>query len=254
LAAEEPLRADLLHYLTGAMSEDARALFEERLLTSQDFSDAVAHHEQELVDAYAEGSLPAAEATALRPWIEISPRREQRLRMARTLLQRRPAARQRWLPGASAAAGLVIVTSAVLYWFHAVPGKERIAVQAPAQPAAGAVAGGHRSPQPQVVLLVAERIRGAQPLTTYHVRPEAPVELQVLLADEAAQASYTIEITSSGALPQVHWKQTDLKPQVQGEHFYLDAIVPPGALPPATYTAVVGGAGTTLVARFTVAR
>jgi anti-sigma factor RsiW len=59
-------------------------------ITDQDFSDAVAVHEQDLIDAYALGSLTPEEARSIQTWIEASPRRMQRVGMARALLVRHP--------------------------------------------------------------------------------------------------------------------------------------------------------------------
>lgn len=49
---------------------------------------------------------------------------------------------------------------------------------------------------PAVILLVAERIRGNQPVTTYDVRPDVPVQLQIMLSGGSVNSIYTLKIAS----------------------------------------------------------
>ncbi len=69
MIVENHLRLELLRYLTGEMSEDKRTAFASRLLGDQEFSDAVAMCEQDLIDAYASETLDQDQMRSIQPWI-----------------------------------------------------------------------------------------------------------------------------------------------------------------------------------------
>lgn len=259
LIAEDHLHSTVLGYLTGSLSADERTHFEEQLLADQEFSDAVATCEQEILDSYATGSLTPQETASLRAWIETSPRRMQRVRMAQALLRQRPAERrQNWRVAAIlAAACLIGIVGAALHFLIKAPAREATVNSPLAAPLANGISPSKVEPAPHtdaknpaVILLVAENMRGRQPVVTYRVQSDVPVELQIILA-EGSQGIYNLEITSSG---RSLVKREGLQPRSLAKHLYLDVSFPPGTFPPATYNAVISGEGTLLARTFVVTR
>jgi hypothetical protein len=261
LISKDQLRSDLFQYLTGGLTGSERALFEERLLADQEFSDVVAVLEQEVIDDCAMGSLTAERAASIRSWVEASPRRMQRVKMARALLTSRSTARNRKLHLAltlAAAASILIAAGVTLRWFTKLPGKEFTTRSQATPPAKSvppqAVPETGNSGRSAVILIVAERIRGEQPIATYRIRPDVPVELQILLAGAAVHSTYDLEIVSLDSKQQVILKQEDLQPRVEAGQSYLDASFPPGSLSSATYKVTVSDGRTTLQTQFTVTK
>jgi hypothetical protein len=245
------------------MTEDERTLFEERLLTDQELSDAVAVCEQELIDEYATGSLTPAEAASLREWMETSPRRMQRIRMAQTLLKQRPwESHRRWRLATilAVAACLVTAIGVTLHFLSRMPAERSIASAPktirPAESVSSSTkssVSGNSVKSPEVILLVSENIRGKEPLVTYRIRPDVPVELQVLLVGGPESGTYNLQITSShGNQQKSLLKRNNLHPLTQAGHSYIDASFPPGIFPPAIYEVVVSGGETILVSKFAV--
>jgi anti-sigma-K factor RskA len=259
--SQENLRASFLHYIMGSMPEPDRANFEERLLEDQDFSDAMAACEQDLIDAYALHRLDAEESRAVGLWIEASPERVERVAMARALLQTTPqrGLRRMQIGIALAAAACLLVAatlylvrvkmlhyqqkSAQLYAANVAPQKSQI-------PAAGTTS--DNAVNPDIVLIAAERVRGKQKATTYQVHRERPIQLQVILPGETARSSYQVRVTSLADQGKVLLQQNDLEAQSMAGQLYLTVTLPPGSLPPATYIASISRNGDTLVSTFSL--
>jgi len=255
LIAEDNLRLELLRYLTGAMTEDERAVFEARLIDDQDFSDAVALSEQNLIDSYALEKLDPDTAHSIRSWIEATPRRLERVEMARAFLggTRRKIYSKQSLVILAFAACILVAAGVTLSVRNksdlkaASPGKVATTNAAPG----GVAPAAKSSPKPQVILLVAERIRGEQPIATYRIQPDAPVRLQVLLISEKARATYSVRIMSFNQ-PHVIWEQEALKPDEKDGQPFIETTLPAGSLPPASYNIVVTGIDGELVSHFVV--
>ena len=258
--SESDLCPALLRYITGKSTESERAEFEERLLADQEFSDAAAVCEQELVDAYALRQLNADEMEELRDWIEASADRTQRVKMARALLLPRPQ-RIRSNPRvaiilAVAACVLVAITLPLM---HRAAQKDATSVsQAPApnaMPSPSAIPPSVAIPsaiKPDVILLAAERVRGEQQIASYQVHRNAPVQLQVLLSGETARSGYSLQVTPLEGPRRILLEKTGLPAQSVNGQLYLNVTLPPGSLPPATYTASVSRHGETLTSQFTL--
>jgi anti-sigma-K factor RskA len=256
----EELRASFLHYIMGRMPEPDRTRFEEKLLEDQDFSDAAAVCEQELIDAYALHHLDAEQTRTVGLWIEASPRRVERVAMARTLLLATPrrGLRRKRIGVALAAAACVFV-AATLYLVnirkpHHEQGTQLSATNAPptqiqTPPAA---ANPRETAKPDIVLIAAERVRGKQETATYQVHRENPIQLQVVLPGQTARSGYQVSLAPLADPGKILLQQDNLEAQTLAGQLYLTLTLPPGSLPPATYTASITHQGNTLVSTFTL--
>jgi anti-sigma-K factor RskA len=255
----EELRVSFLHYIMGRMPEPERTHFEEHLLEDQDFSDAAAACEQELIDAYALHRLNAEETKTVGLWIEASPRRLERVAIARTLLLATPqqGLRRRRIGVVLAAAACVFV-AATLYLVnvrkpHREQGNQLSATNtSPAQTQTPIAATSSEAARPDIVLIAAERVRGKQETTTYQVHRENPIQLQVVLPGQTARSGYQVRITPLADPSNILLQQDNLEAQTLAGQLYLTVTLPPGSLPPATYTASVTRQGNTLASTFTL--
>jgi hypothetical protein len=259
--SQEDLRVSFLHYATGRLPEADRVRFEEQLLEHQEFSDAAALCEQELIDAYAMRRLDTEETRAVNLWIEASPVRVERVAIARAILQAAP---QRGLRrkqiGAALVAAACLLLAATLYLVNTrmlqhgqKPTQLSEANSAsPIDQPPAADSAPSRMAKPDVVLIAAERIRGQQKTTTYEIHRGAPIELQVLLPGETARDGYQVRLSPLDHQDKVLLQQNNLEAQSLAGQFYLNITLPPGFLPPATYTASVSRHGDTRASTFTV--
>jgi hypothetical protein len=256
----QDLRVSFLHYIMGRMPEPDRARFEEQLLEDQDFSDAAAACEQELIDAYALHRLDAEETRAVGLWIEASPKRVERVAMARALLLATP---QRDLRrkriGFALATAACLFAAATLYLVntrllhHAPKAAQLSATNAPpAQNQTPAAATSSEAARPDIVLIAAERVRGKQETTTYQVHRENPIQLQVVLPGQTARSGYQVRVAPQADPSKILLQQDNLEAQTLASQLYLTVTLPPGSLPPATYTASVTRQGNTLISTFTL--
>ena len=258
MISEDHLRLSLLRYFAADMTADERALFEERLLTDEEFSDAVAVQEQDLIDAYALGALTAEEMRSIQTWIESSPRRMQRVRMARAFLVKRPQKIRRKQYATIMLAAAACILAAVGITPSLISKLMRQNSERVSSGTIAAVQNGRpqtspgNTAKPEVILLVADRIRGRQHITTYRVPPGVTVQVQVLLAGASASSDYTLQIVSHDAKPHIVLEQRRLRAQVKEGQPYIEGTFPPGSLPPANYRAFVSRGGDTLIADFAV--
>ena len=250
----DDLRASFLRYITGRLPEPDKTRFEERLLEDQDFSDAAAACEQELIDNYALRRLDAEEARAIGLWIEASPERVERVTMARVLLRATP---QRGQPkkktNITLAAAASLLAAATLYLVnsklshHEQQATQLSASNSPLQEQTAATAA---TTKPDIVLIAAERTRGEQKTVTYQIHRESPIQLQVLLPGETNRSGYQLRIVSLTDPGKTLLEQNELEAQSIAGQLYLTATLRPGSLPPATYTASVSRQGDTLISTF----
>lgn len=237
------LRGDFLRYLRGGMDDAEVQAFEERLLGDQAFSDAAATCEQELIDEYSAGEVNDADKAILHTWIEASPRRIQRLRIARSFLAAKAhkapkGSRMRFvLPIAAMIAGF-----AVAMWMmmgrnsggrtNPVPNTVK-RNDAPAGAGVVAKNNGVSAPADQVVLVVAERVRGAQHSQMITQNHDSAVTLQVLLPEGASNGPYRVQVANMRQ--NVIVDERGLKPSVTDGRLYLIVHIRDGALTPGSY-------------------
>jgi hypothetical protein len=254
----DDLRASFLLYITGLLPEPGKTHFEEQLLADQNFSDAAAACEQELIDAYAMHRLDAEETRTIGLWVEASPDRVERVAMARALLQATPhrGLHRRQISFVLAAAACLLV-AATLYLVntkmlhHQQPNTQLSAANTSRQ-AQTAAATTSITAKPDVVLIAAERTRGEQKTATYQVHRESPVQLQIVLPSEAARSGYQLRVTPLAYPRKTLLRQNDLEAQSMAGQLYLTVTLPPGWLSPATYLASVSHQGDTLTSTFTL--
>ena len=258
MISEDHLRLSVLRYLAAELTADERAFFDERLLTDQEFSNAVAVQEQDLIDAYALRSLAAEEARSIQAWLETSPRRMQRVCMARAFLVRRPQKirRKQYVTIMLAAAACILaavgitlsLTSKLIRQDSTIVSSGTIASVQNGRPQTSP----DNAAKPEVILLVAERIRGQKQVTTHRLHGGAPVQLQIILVGETERSGYLLRIHSLGEDKHLFPEYKDLNAESVGGQLYIKVDFSPGSLPPGTYRAFVSRGGDTLVSDFAV--
>jgi anti-sigma-K factor RskA len=256
----EDLRMSFLHYIMGLMPEPDRIHFEEKLLEDQDFSDAAAVCEQELIDAYVLHRLNAEETRTVGLWIQASPRRVERVAMARTLLQvtpQRDLRRKRIVVALAAAACLLMAATLYLVSARVLHHGQKPTLSAanaplPQNQAPATLTTSSEAAKPDVVLIAAERVRGKQETATYQIHRESPIQLQVVLLGQTARSGYQVRLTPLADQSKILLQQDNLEARTLAGQLYLTVTLPPGALPPATYTASITRQGNTLVSTFTL--
>jgi hypothetical protein len=250
-------RAIFLQYIRGRLSEAERARFEERLLEDQDFSDAAAVCEQDLIDAYAMHQLDEEEARAIGLWIEASPDRVERVAMARALLKTSPRRGQRRQVGVALAIAAVLLAAVTLDLVgvkmrHHGQDVTKLSASniAPQNQPSSSIS--RKEIRPDIILIAAERTRGKQKTATYQVHRESPVELQIVLPSETERSGYQLKVTPLSDPDKILFEQTNLDAHTLSGQLYLSATLRPGSLAPDTYTAFINRKGSTLVSTFTV--
>jgi hypothetical protein len=247
-----------LHYVTNRLSASERGEMENRLLTDQEFSDEVAACEQELIDAYAVRSLNADEMAELQPWIEASTMRMQRVAVARSFLMRKQHALRTWSGKASVlalAACLFFTISLIAIWSPWIrkPTPPQIAQTHPPsslRPMSAAQPIQSDSRQPDVILLVAERMRGeSAKIPTFVLHRGSPLKLEILLATDIGPG-YTLKIVPARPGAQPVFEQANLEPQSIHRQRYLSVMLTGVQLDPGTYDAVVSRLGEEHVSSF----
>ena len=79
-------KAELIEaYLLGELSDEERSAVEERMFPDDAFFDLIQFHEDALIDSYLRGELPGQRRTHFEEHFLASPRRRQRLEVARAL-------------------------------------------------------------------------------------------------------------------------------------------------------------------------
>jgi hypothetical protein len=251
---------DFLRYVARRMREEEARGFEERLMNDHAYSDAMAVCEQDLIDRFAAGTLGDSDRTSLKTWIESSPGRVQRVRMAQSLLaSARHTAKHRTLvrfvlPIAAVIAGLAVVTWVAGRHFGRTPGsaqEEATLHGVPAGQGNAANTNELSTSTNHVILVIAERVRGEQHTQLLTPFRDSAVTLQVLLPEDSPDGPYhlrmarTTDRTTVVDLP-------GLKPVFAGDRLYLIANLHKGVLMPGTYEVSVIGTEDTFISRIAV--
>lgn len=247
-------RALFLRYITNRMDAAEREAMENRLLSDHEFSDQMAACEQELIDAYATGLLNAAEITILKPWIALSERRTQRVRIARSFLQRKQNRVRMinvWVPWAALAACLLLGAGLLRHTSlrRSLPGEVEAPAIAPSQPTLSSST--RPSLKPDVVLVVAERIRGEQQIPTFLIHSASPIQLEVLLATGLG-SGYGLKIVRAEDSAHPILEQSNLEPHSVHGEIYLSSTITAGSLHPGTYDVILSRDGETHISRFAI--
>jgi hypothetical protein len=181
-----------------------------------------------------------------------SPWRREQVQVTRLLLQNSRRKLQTrtsvwlWLTAAAC-----IISAAVLIARHRVPSAVPTASSKP----------GQVSPQPlpqrpNVILLVAERLRGSdtEKESAYVVRPEAPTRIQVLLPGADNGMRYTLLLRPTDHDRNSHdlVRVDELAAQNASGERYIETTLPPGQLPAGSYLAEVRSIDGRFAVRFRV--
>lgn len=247
-------RTLFLRYLTNGLSTTEQEEFESRLLGDHEFSDEMAVCEQELIDAYATQALTASKMAELKPWIENSSKRLQRVEMAQALLRQKQTSV--WMGWRTAtvlglAACFLLAIGLVLAWSSWQKKQQPQAESSKAHTPAGNPSPAPLTVKPDVILVVAERIRGDQKIPTFAIHPAHPVQLGILLTTDVG-SDYSVRVISTQPALHPVFEQQDLKPQSANGQSYLSLSLPAESLHPGTYDVVVKRGQDTLIARLVV--
>ena len=250
--ASADLRRSFIAYVSGTLAVAERDAFEERLLEDEEFSQLTAELEDGILEDYAAGSLTSAEQESLRPWIMASARRREHVQVTRLLLQNSRRKLQTrtsvwlWLMAAAC-----IISAAVLFVRHRTPSAIPTASSKPEQVSSQPI-----SPRANVILLVAERVRGSatQKESAYMVRPEAATRIQILLPSTEDGIRYTLLLRHTDDDRSRHdvVRVDDLATQNASGERYIETTLSPGELPAGAYLAEVRSRGGSFVVRFHV--
>ncbi len=266
MTSEKQLSSYTLRYLTGALIGEERESFETRLLVDHDFSDAVAVCEQELIDSYVLGQLDPAEARSFQSWIDAAPARTERVRMARALLQKSPqtmGGRRQLVAVILAAAACVLIAMGITLHLANKSESKSLASQAKPPSAEKSFSSAVSSPEAvtpplgraekaEMILLVAERLRGEEPIAQFRMRPGASIELQVLLTGNAPDTPCNLRIVSSDPKRRILIERKGLKIHEKEGRRYIEVTLPAGSLPAKTYDVFVYERDNRLFSRFAI--
>lgn len=230
----------LIAYLSRDLSVDRREAFEARILEDEFFSQQIEQATVALLDAYTDGSLPRELHKRLTPWVSKSGYGRQHIAVNRSLQQmssrsaRRGSRKTIWTL-AVAACLLLAAVPMVLVRRHTAP--SLVAKLEPKPGPAKALA-----PSETTILLVAQRLRSAEPHVqspgSYRIRRDFPVRLQIVLPSSRLRDSYSVTIRSSNSKTLIA-QFAAVRVQGPTEAPYVEIVLPPNTLASAEYTADV---------------
>jgi hypothetical protein len=222
------------------MSTEQREGFEQKMLEDVHFSEAVESAEFELIEEYADETLPSQEHQQLKTWVDSSAERRAQILIAQGL--RRSAVGHRqvrlmkrlWWASAIAACLILAVSWSLLRAHRSLPTKVPVTNTTSTLPSIAA--------NEDVILLVVERLRNRENnnrVTAYTIHPGARIRLQVILPSGYSEPTYSIRIHPSDGRsePEVHFDGL----MMEGEKgmTYLNVTLAPESLKPGMYVAEV---------------
>jgi hypothetical protein len=104
--------------------------------------------------------------------------------------------------------------------------------------------------KPDIILITAERLRGAQDIVVYRVHRNAPVQLEVLLPGQTVSSGYELRVMALGDGSKNVIEQVDLNAERLRNELYLKVVLRAGLLPPGVYRVTVGRRGNILDSTF----
>lgn len=257
----QELRGTLLCYLCGDLPQADSEQFQQLLLENDEISRQTTVLEEEILEDYALGALSRRQEHALGPWVAVSEQRREHVRLTRMLHNRalrRSALGRPWVRWAATAALLTAAVTLSLLWRHTTGGLSKpvpsASLPAPSSSPASAPGDGLNAlPQLQasIVLLRVERMRAGivgapkaeDQMSTYAVRSDVPVRLQILLpafaGKPSVQANFSLTISPTEANRAPTIRRDGLTPQHIGGSSYLEATLPADSIPTGGYMARV---------------
>ena len=82
---EQITKENIVNYLLGELTDDARDKIEDRLFMDEDFADVLDETENDLIDDYVRGALESSQKTSFEQFFLISERRREKVKLARIL-------------------------------------------------------------------------------------------------------------------------------------------------------------------------
>jgi hypothetical protein len=252
------VRSALLAYIGDALSTDDRETFDRRLFENEEFSRQVEEAEFELVEAYADRTLPAEERAIVGPWITRSPERHANAAITAALRARAIEAstihivKRRvvsvWLWAGVAACIALLATLPLLHRKQPAPD-----VVAQLNPAPGVQ---QKSTGEDTILLQAQHLRAAgedaKIPVIYRLRADAPTRIQIIVPSAAPRDLYSIDLQPAARKTSspVHW---DGLPVTKKNNLsYVEFLLPAGSLPKGRYEGVLYSPSATYQLQFSV--
>jgi len=252
-SSESGLRAGFIDYIANRMSGEERLRFEQRLLADQEFSDAAAACEQELIDDYASGQLTREERETVAAWIAGSPARQQRVKMARALmtLQHEPKRSSRPVAALLALAAC-IAAGVALVVAHGVWQRNVVSPQIAAATQPRAVAPVASAVKPDIILLVAEHLRGPEQEPSFFIHRGAPVKLQIAVPHAPESSSFEVRVVALNGRRQIVADEKGIALSSTKGLQYLAIDLQPDALTQGSFAATVKSGDEVFILRFGV--
>ncbi len=246
----------LTRYLLGALPAEETERLDERSIADDELADRLRHLEEDLVDAYAAGTLSGERLQRFESFYLASPRRRRKAAFAKALRQSidpvRPAnGTPRALRWAVAAAAVLTLAVSVLVVQNlslrrelrdverraagagerAANAAQELDTERTAAAAAKQALAASRAPQPlaAIALVLLPQTRGVAPIPTIAI-PSDAVALPVDLAlERAGGASYTVALRDPATNLDV-WRSPALAPRRVRESTVVPVSVPAGLL------------------------
>jgi len=230
-------RDDLNAYLLHQLPESEREALEDQWMEDSALFQQLCDAEAELLDAYARGTLPAADRERVAKYLLNSPWQQRKLRFARTLADEFPVAAQpstRWL-WIAAAAAILLLAGSVGWLVRQNAGLRRelaVVAQTP-QPSAGDVT---------VAEVRLDTTRGTAPSIAPVLLPSGSqilrLDLELVPGDETQALSASI--TRDG---RAVWNEAPVRVDRRTFGFVASVWVPAAALSPGEYEIKLSAAG-----------
>jgi anti-sigma-K factor RskA len=244
-------RATLIAYITRTLSWEERERFERRVLEDDFFSRQIEEAQFALVEEYLTGSLPQPLHHDVAAWIASSEHWTRHAEITRSLVKLSSFSPSRHtlrrvLVGIAA---VICVAAGIAYsWLHL--RKPSSAAQTVAKVEVSRE--NTSTHPPDTVLLVAERLRSAEPADrrppVYQVHSGVPVRLQVVLPASHANHDYAVAIRQNGTGIVMNFSGAKVQGPAQAP--FLELILPPNTLKAGEYAAVITAPNDSYTVRF----
>jgi anti-sigma-K factor RskA len=249
----QDVRATLIAYITKTLSSEERERFERRVLEDDFFSRQIEEAQFALVEEYLTGSLPQPLHHDVAAWVASSEHWTRHAEITRSLVKLSSSSRSRHtfrrvLVGIAAV--VCVAAGIASSWLHL--RKPGSAVQTVAKVEVSS----ENSPThpPDTVLLVAERLRSAEPVDrkplVYRVHSGVPVRLQVILPASHTNPHYAVAIRQNGTGIVMNFSEATVRGPAQAP--FLELILPPNTLKAGEYAADISAPNDSYAVRFEI--
>ena len=246
-------RSLLLAYLRDQLPPHDRDSFERRLLEDDIFSRRLEEAEFELLEEYADATLPPDEHDIVASWIAASPQHNAHIAITSLLRSRATAAEdhaprssntlRRYLWPLATAASFVCVIAGSVFW-HQQSAPRRNTQLAQVSVATPPARSGLPVHAQDTILLQAQRLRGGtgkvSEVPTFTVHRASPTRLQIIVPRAASGDPYTLELHRFGAPSGGQAiRAADLRAHTEASVPYVELILAPSGLSAGHYVGVL---------------